>query len=424
VCELMTIIPLLCKLNIPRFRRLKIDRLWIVGCLVVALVLSIYVTTPAKPQATKKLIEYGWDAPSPDFFRKHIQAMERQPFEGIILKLNAGKEVFTKTAYPNAAFDRDRQDLSVTRSSQLTDNFIVMWSGMDAGWDWFNNADWAAAQQNIQNFAKTAKAGRLRGIAFDSEPYTNSPWQYSKQPQQDSKTFAQYQNQVRKRGAQFMQTLQSTQPGTQVLAFGLLGWLKDLWATPMDAAQLERQLAQHNYGLWPSFINGMLDVVQPDSTIIEGHEWAYYFYKTAWFDETRDAIFNKAMRLFIDPKNYRKYAKNVQLGQSVYVDLILDRFPNGANDPRTGKTTQHFLSPADRFRLLEHNLYHSFRTTDRYTWLYSESADWWQNKIPEGAVATIRRAKAKIATKQSLGFDIAPAIDRAVKQCQAVSQNC
>jgi hypothetical protein len=407
------------------FRHLKIDRLWICGCILAILLLTIYIPTQAvKPQTTKKLIEYGWDAPSPDFFRQHIKEMEQQPFDGVILKLNAGKEVFKKTAYPNATFDRDRQDLAATKSSKLTDNFVVMWSGMDAGWDWFSNDDWAAAEANIRNFAKTAQAGRFQGVAFDSEPYTNSPWKYAKQPQQDTKSFAAYQKQVRQRGAQFMQTLQATQPGTQVLTFGLLSWLKDLWATPMDAAQLQQQLAKHDYGLWPAFINGMLDVAQPSATIIDGHEWAYYFYKTAWFDETRDAIFTKARRLFVEPKNHRKYAKNVQLGQSVYLDLTLDKFPNHLNDPRNGKTTQHFLSPADRFRLLEHNLYHSFRTTDRYTWLYSESADWWQNRIPAGAVDTIRRAKAKIIAKQSLGFDIAPAIDKAVKQCQSVSQNC
>jgi hypothetical protein len=412
------------KLDIWIFRRLKIDRKWIFCWMAIAFLLIVYLPTQAvKPEITKKLIEYGWDAPSPDFFRKQIRAMERQPFDGVILKLNAGKEVFKKTAYLNAAFTRDRQDLAATKSSKLTDNFIVMWAGMDAGWDWFNNPDWAAAETNIRNFALTAKAGRFRGIAFDSEPYTDSPWKYDKQPLQDSKTFAQYQQQVRKRGAQFMQTLQSAQPGTQVLAFGLLSWMKDLWEEPQPASKLQQRLAKHDYGLWPSFINGMLDVAQPGSAIIEGHEWAYYYYRTKWFEGTRDVIFNSA-RLLVDPKNNSKYDRQVKLGQAVYSDLALNIFPKDVKDPRYGKTMAHFLSPDDRLRLLEHNIYHSLRTADRYAWMYSESADWWQNKIPPGADATIRRAKAKIKAGKPLGFDLDPAVDKALKQCQPLSQNC
>ncbi len=397
-----------------------------IACGSLLLLLAIYLpmTAVESPAQNKKLIEYGWDAPLANFFREHIRAMEQQPFDGVILKLHAGKEVFTKTAYPTSAFTQDRQDLAATTSARLTDNFVVMWSGMDAGWDWFDDRDWAAAETNIYNFAKTAKAGRFKGIAFDSEPYTNSPWKYYQQPQQQQKTFAQYQQQVRQRGAQFMRTVQSAQPGTQVLAFGLLSWLKDLWAKPIEATKLQQQLARHDYGLWPAFVNGMLDAAQPSATIVDGHEWAYYFYKTAWFDATRDAIFKSAPRLFIAPKDRHKYDRQVKLGQSVYLDLVLDALPGGDKDPRTGKTTQHFLSPADRFRLLEHNVYHSLRTTDRYTWMYSESADWWQNKIPPGAEATIRRAQAKIRKGQPLGFALDAAVDKAVKQCQAVSENC
>ncbi|WP_309730090.1 hypothetical protein [Chamaesiphon sp. OTE_75_metabat_556] len=395
------------------------------GAILLLLLLFLPITAVETQAKSKKLIEYGWDAPPPNFFRQQIREMEQRPFDGVILKLNAGKEVFKKTAYPTSAFTQDRRDLAATTSTKLTDNFVVMWSGMDAGWDWFDDRDWAAAEKNIYNFAKTAKAGRFKGIAFDSEPYTTtSPWKYYQQPQQQQKTFDQYQQQVRQRGAQFVRVVQSAQPGTQVLAFGLLSWLKDLWATPIEATKLQQQLARHDYGLWPAFVNGMLDAAQPSTTIVEGHEWAYYFYKTAWFDATRDAIFNRARRLFVAPKNQRKYDRQVKLGQAVYLDLVLDALPGGVKDPRTGKTTQHFLSPADRFRLLEHNVYHSLRTSDRYTWLYSESADWWQNQIPPSAEATIRRAQAKIRRGQPLGFDLDSAVDKAVKQCQAVSENC
>lgn len=298
-------------------------RKYILGYVLVMLLLIVYVPMRSieAPATAKKAIEYGWNAPTPDFFAKHVKEMEQRPFDGVMMKLNAGKEVFKKTAYPNSAFAQDRQDLARTKSSRLTDNFVVMWSGMDAGWDWFNNSDWATADQNIRNFAKTARAGRFRGIAFDSEPYTNSPWNYTKQPDRQNKTFPAYQKQVRKRGAQFMNALQTEQPGTQVLTFGLLSWMKDLWAAPIDSSKLQLKLANHNYGLWPAFVNGMLDAVQPGSVLIDGHEWAYYFSRADAFDGTRNTIFKNA-RVFVEPINDEKYDKHVKLGQSVFLEDV------------------------------------------------------------------------------------------------------
>ncbi len=407
-----------------RLRR-KVDRkLLFCGMLTIAF-LAIYLPMRAieTQPAAKKLIEYGWDAPTPDFVRQHIQEMEQRPFDGVMLKLNAGKEVFHKTPYPDTAFDRDRRDLNATKSTKLTDNFVVMWSGMDKEWDWFNNDDWAAAAKNITNFAKTAKIGRLRGIAFDSEAYSASPWQYQQQPQQQLKTFAEYQIQVRKRGAQFMTAIQVAQPKPQLLTFGLLSWLKDLLDAGLDPKELSQQLAKHNYGLWPAFVNGMLDVANPGAVIIDGHEWAYYFYGSKSFDRTHNFIFKDA-RKFVAPVNQRKYDKQVKVGQSVFLDLLVDLFSPKLKTSPFAETVPHFLSPANRLRLLEHNTYHSLRTADRYSWMYSEQVDWWKNSIPTGVEAAIRQAKTKIQTRQSLGFDLNPVVKTAFEECHATSTKC
>lgn len=39
----------------------------------------------ASPGIEKKLVEFGWDIPSPAFLRANIAQMERAPFDGVVL---------------------------------------------------------------------------------------------------------------------------------------------------------------------------------------------------------------------------------------------------------------------------------------------------------------------------------------------------
>lgn len=398
----------------------------VIGCIVLIIVVMLKLSPDSLEAQVgggdKKLIKYGWDAPTPTFFHKHIKDMDKLPFDGVMLKLNAGKDVFKKKSYPSASFTKDQQDLAATKSSQLTDNFVLMWSGMDENWDWFNDEDWAAAEINIRNFAKTAAVGRFRGIAFDSEPYVGDTWKYNKQPLRSNKTFPEYQKQVRKRGRQFIKTIQTTYPNSQILTFGLMSWMRDFLAYPANSTQLQEKLADNIYGLWPDFANGMLDAIKPGSVLIDGHEWAYYFTNAAKFNESYKFVFKDVLP-FVDQRNRKKYENNVKLGQAIYPDIVLNAFPNKNKDPRYGKTMQHFLSANDRLKLLEHNVYQALRTANRYAWTYNETDGWWQGQMPKDAEIAIRSAKQKIQKKQPLGFDIKPAIDKALKDCRRINQS-
>jgi hypothetical protein len=414
--------------SFPRISATAIRRTLLLGCILVMVSLIMHLSTGSvQPQrTTKKLIEYGWDVPTPNFFRQHIRQMEQHPFDGVIVKLNVGKEVFKKKSYPDTAFTQDQRDFTVTKSSRLTHNFVIMWSGMEEGWDWFNDADWTAAEKNIQNFAKTAKAGRFRGIAFDPEPYSYTPWNYTVQLQHHNKTFKEYQQQVRKRGTQFMRVLQATQPHAEVLTLNLLSKMKDLLVETTNPPTLQQQLINQDYGLWPAFINGMLDDIQSDSVIIDGDEGAYYFYRAAWFENIREVIRKDAWAL-VDPVNRMKYDNHVKIAQAVYMDLVLDLFQKPAkqlNDPWYGVRMPHFLSPDTRLRLLEHNTYHGLRTSDQYVWIYSDNMDWWRNRIPKGAEDAIRRAKAKIRKGEPLGFNIDAATEKALMKCKVINPEC
>lgn len=411
----------------PRIVGKLIRQMLLFGCIIViiSLTMPLFTESVNTQQSAKKLIQYGWDAPTPHFFREHIKQMEQRPFDGVIVKLNVGQKVFNKKPYPDTAFTQDRKDLIATNSSKLTNNFVIIWSEIEEGWDWFNDADWTAAEKNIRNFVKTAKVGHFRGIAFDPEPYGYTPWNYKTQAQHNTKTFKEYQQQVRKRGAQFMSVLQEIQP-TDLLTLGLLSWMKPLLAQTTNPTVLQQELVNQDYGLWPAFINGMLNATHSDSLIIDGNEGAYYFYRASWFDGMHDLI-RKDAKALVDPVNRMKYDNHVRLGQAVYVDLTLNLFKkptNNANDSWYGKRMPHFLSLDDRLKLLEYNTYHGLRTADKYVWIYDENMDWWQNRIPKGAENAIQRAKAKIQKGEALDFNIDFAIAKALYKCKVVNPEC
>ena len=47
-------------------------------------------TSGTIPALSKKLIQYGWGIPTPEFIRKNIRAMEKRPFDGLIFQLRGG----------------------------------------------------------------------------------------------------------------------------------------------------------------------------------------------------------------------------------------------------------------------------------------------------------------------------------------------
>src|SRR5690606_505441 len=104
--------------------------------LLLALLPGLLVSTPraavADGESTfarttgKKLIEYGWDVPNPEYVRDHIQDMGKRPFEGVIMRLpKRGGNVFDVTN------DADLQDqlkvLSDIKWDKFTDNFLAMY---------------------------------------------------------------------------------------------------------------------------------------------------------------------------------------------------------------------------------------------------------------------------------------------------------
>ena len=50
-------------------------------------VLLVASLAAAQDRPAKKLLEYGWDVPYPDYLRAHIKDMEKKPFDGLLFRL-------------------------------------------------------------------------------------------------------------------------------------------------------------------------------------------------------------------------------------------------------------------------------------------------------------------------------------------------
>src|SRR5262249_13931329 len=125
-------------------------------CLVGILALTNVFNPPPKPRDTatapaniattrKKLIEYGWDVPMPDFLPTNIAALEQKPFDGMVVKLNVGPIIFTHAPFAELRFEKDRENLKATTFKRFTDNFLIVWSSSDQGWNFQSDSDWASA---------------------------------------------------------------------------------------------------------------------------------------------------------------------------------------------------------------------------------------------------------------------------------------
>ncbi len=104
---------------------------------------AISLFADAAPPA-KKLIEYGWDVPTPAQMRDELASMEKRPFDGLIFRLSAGHNAFVTKPLDPAKFAEDEKILRALQFTRFHDNFVLVWGSPPADFDWFNDTQWDA----------------------------------------------------------------------------------------------------------------------------------------------------------------------------------------------------------------------------------------------------------------------------------------
>ena len=349
------------------------------------------------PRPRRKIIAYGWELGFREVseLRRRAEVMQRQPLDGILFSLfyqgKARDEAFIhSTRLTDEEMAPVAEQLAAIRWTRFTDNFLVVKAGerfLDQGepsrLDWFDDRQWDAICHNIRVLTRVAVAARCVGLGFDPEPYHAAVWNYdqagSRAPQlhRDTRSFGEYAAMVRRRGAQYLQAIQSEMPTVRI--FNLY-----------QAVRLPpSELAETIYSLYPAFINGMLDVAGPEVTLIDGNEYGFSLLQRSDYTDAYVNVKERKLAL-IDPQNRDTYRRQVQVSVPIYLD---DIFGSYANRRWVGT----YLSPEVKRRLFEHKLFHALDAVDEYVWVYGERPAWFgEPRLPRWAVTSLQSIKQQV----------------------------
>lgn len=366
--------------------------------LVLAAFAVVAVTAqPGRLPATKKLIEYGWDVPNPDFVAANITEMEKRPFDGLILRPKASPsgQVFAGGKWKAETFEADMAALKSVKWGKFKHNFLIMYAASEQ--DWFSDEDWANVLSNVNLMAQLAKAGRC-DLAFDAEPYGMNPWSYAEQKHAKEKTYAEYAAKARQRGGQFIEAIGKVIPDNVLLTFFTFSMFAGMADIP-DPAKREDALKQHGYGLYYPFLLGVLDKIGPRMSITDGNEPSYYYPYAESYLSAYHMMRQQALGL-IPPELVSKFQTNTQASQALYMDYVFARvdWPN---------IPSKFMTPEDQAKWFESDVYWALKTTDEYVWCYSEKMNWWTNTdVPAGMEQAIVNAREDIASNRPPRVDM------------------
>jgi len=357
----------------------------------------------------KKIVEYGWDVPYPDFVRSNIREMENRPFEGIIFRTKEFNHAFDIRPWKQADLQPQLDTLAQIKWQKFTDNFLTLYAANKWNMDWFNDDHWNIIVENMKLFSLAVRSGQCVGVCFDPEPYGTDPWVYSG-PYKD-KSFDEVADQVRRRGRQFIAALQEHMPELRVLSFFQLGLFGDVLDEPDPKIRQEKLLKKWMV-LLPAFYIGMLEGAAPGTILIDGNESAYYYESPHDYFRAYHLIRQRAQTLVPEALR-KKYNAQVQAGMALYIDQTLGK--------RTKQTTSHFLTAEQQLKFFEHNVYYALAASDEYIWCYSERMNWWlppekagkDRILPAGVEEALISARQKYEQGKPLGYDIKDMIEAA-----------
>lgn len=322
------------------------------------------------------LIEFGWDYPDINQVSNRIDSMQNTPFDGICISLQRTiMEAFDTVAKKGNYFEYKK--LKSLKWGKYTDNYFILRGFSKTGGNWFDDKAWITISKNMASLSKAMLIGKMKGILFDPEYYYEdklyNPWTYSK-TQYPSKSFEEIQEQVRKRGSQFIIALQQYKTDLSFISI----WLTSLIAEEKKYTPFEGT----RHALLLSFIEGILLGKNKKVKIIDGNEYAYWNYKPSQFFEAADFLRKNTFDI-MKTKRAKQSVANIEIAQPIFYDGLLAKTPS----------FELGLDNATKWKWMEENMKYAIATSGSITWFYSERLNWWQNKVNDTLINILQNSK-------------------------------
>ncbi|HUW18041.1 MAG TPA: SUMF1/EgtB/PvdO family nonheme iron enzyme [Sedimentisphaerales bacterium] len=325
-----------------------------------------------------RVIEFGWDMPTIPWLHDNVTAAEATPFHGIVVDLarregqpSVCSRVWIPYTIPSEVQQSAQEDITLlndTDFTRLRENsfFRINSSGYWPPPDWFDS-DFNTVVSNTAFAAAAVNQTAFAGIVFDPEDYHFNPWYYPGLKYYPTKTFEQYQAQVRQRGRETASVIRAACPTRD---FTLLFLFAN--SLPYLAMQYYgQQLSETTYGLLPAFIDGLLDEAGDQIRLIDGMESAYPN-KTLGDFYSSISNYQGGASLSADP--YR-YLANVGIGFGTWMDY------NSTNlgwytDPN--QFGLNFFTPQAFHQAMDISA-----DLGEFSWVYTQVPNWYLATVPQ-----------------------------------------
>ena len=357
-------------------------------------------------EAARECIAFGWEfaGVSPEMLLAQADELDKTPLDGIGVTLTAWtkdrRKVSTRTImgdppWPEDVFDRQIPVFrKATAHRSLRACFAKSFCAPRARIDWTDDAAWGRIAHNMAIVARVARASGFRGLSMDPEDY-HKVKQFKRRAEE--LPYHELCGLVRRRGRELFTRVFAEFPDAVIYSYWLFSMVPHYaHHTGADVAGLVRDAE----ALWPSFLNGILDVLPPGARMVDGDENSYrYDADTGGYRAA--AFFNAHKTLpLVAPENREKFRTQVSTGFAMYLDMFIsDENAKWYKGPTDG-------SRAERFR---RDMAQAIETSGGYMWFWGEKRVWtawkdrkfgdsrqknlpWKTCIPDLEVA-IRSAK-------------------------------
>ena len=320
--------------------------------------------------------------------QKHAARLRESPFDGTVFHLNYptpdGKpgsfswEGWGRKRFRQADLEPLVAPLRDADLGEFRHNF-PRFNTTPADLDWFD--DYSAVLENARLVAWYARETKCPGILFDVEQYQGKLFHYALQRDARTRSFEQYSAQARRRGREVMQAFQQAYPGLTV-------FLTAGYSYPWQQMRKGKALREVSYGLVPAFLDGMLEVAEGDTKIVDGHESAYGYTEPKKFAEGYREMAREVLPIVSDSA---RYGRQFRFSFGIWMD----------RDSNTrGWSTTDFARNGHSPEALERLIASAMQVSDEYVWLYSERLKWWTapdgapENLPDAYREAVRRGRA------------------------------